>query len=92
MTTLGQSVIKNSKKIILIISKKTSTYIFSLLCTIERKNYTSMARTCNKSYDEIYIKNDIAKDCIDYNKTCFEDVINIIRFQKPTFFLSNTLI
>jgi Transposase DDE domain len=76
MTTLGQSVIKKSEKIIAHISSKTSIYIFSLLLTTERKNYTSMARSCHKTYGEIYVKNDVVPDYIDYNEKMLISIVH----------------
>lgn len=66
MMTPIQSVINNSIKIINKVEQKILVYMMANLFTLERKNYQSMARSCEQEYRAIYVSRDLANPCIDY--------------------------
>jgi len=64
MATSIQSVLKNISKVILQVPKKISLHVALMLVSSERKNYASMARTNNISYNRVRLKNEVMDNLI----------------------------
>ena len=61
MTTAFQSVIKNIKQVTSKFSKILTLHVGLLITTLERKNYSAMARSSNLSYQKVFINSEDAK-------------------------------
>lgn len=68
MEAFGQSVINKPKKITTEIELAATVrqYFFLLLLTVGRKNYTSMAREADKTYEEVFVPKDTLVEKIEY--------------------------
>jgi len=64
MATSLQSVLKNIPEVICRVPKKISLYVALILVSSERKNYASMARASNISYNKVRIKDDEVEELL----------------------------
>ena len=75
MTTAFQSVIKDIKKVTLKFSKTLTLHVGLLITTLERKNYSAMARSANLSYQKVFINSEDAKKVIPEIQIFLVDLI-----------------
>lgn len=74
--TLIQNVINSGQKVTKKISKKFLLNVRLLLLTSGRKNYTSISRTNDISYNSVYITSKEADDYIEYSRNILINLIN----------------
>jgi hypothetical protein len=77
MATSIQSVLKNIPQVICLVPKKISLHISLMLVSSERKNYASMARANNVSYNKVSLKNDVVEELIT---ECSHFLISLIKY------------
>jgi hypothetical protein len=82
MATIIQSVINSTLQVTKKISQKFLLNVAFLLKTIERKNYTSIARSNNVKYDDVYIGDKEANAYIAYAKSSLIKIIKSLSNNK----------
>lgn len=75
MATSIQSVLKNIPQVISQVPKKISLHIALMLVSSERKNYASMARAKNISYNKVSLKNDVVEELIAESSAFLRELI-----------------
>lgn len=88
MATSIQSVLKNLSEVIHQVPSKISLHIALMLMSSERKNYASMARANNISYNRVYIRtDDEAEELVAVCTEFLQSLIKYIAAEKDAGYL-----
>jgi hypothetical protein len=82
MATSVQSVLKNISQVICQVPKKISLHVALILVSSERKNYASMARANNVSYNKVRLKNEVVEELITESSNFLASLIKYVSSSK----------